>query len=131
MGGGGQATVGSPSQVQPDVYNLFQQAVMAQQEAAGTRNEGMAAPDAYSTQQGNAFDAMTQAAGARTEGMAGGANAPNMPGNAENAVVEQLGANDAGMGGMDEMMQRLRAEQQGQGKPRKGIDMGPGRATRG
>ena len=131
MGAGGRQTVGSPSQVQPDVYNRFQSAVMEQQEAAGSRNEGMAGPDAYSAQMGNIQDAMVEAGGARTEGMAGGANAPNMPGNMENAVVEQSGANNAGMGGMEEMLERLRAEQAGQGKPREGIDMGPGRATRG
>jgi hypothetical protein len=122
MGAGGQIQRGSASQITPNVYNRFQNAVMERQEAGGARVEGMAGRDQYMNS-APLYQEMA-AAGEAREGMLGPAlRDPQIRGRMENAVVQNTAANSAGMLGDAEVM--------GNGMmPERGMDMGPGRSNR-
>lgn len=134
MGAGGSIQGGSASQVTPNVYNRFQNAVMERQEAGGARTEGMAGRDAYMNS-APLYQEMA-AGGESREGMLGPSlNNPQLMGRMENAFVQNTAANNAGMlgdaevmgggmpGGRGPMGEEDRMEE-------RGMEMGPGRSRR-
>lgn len=122
MGAAGRAQGVSPSQITPNVYNRFQNAVMERQEAGGARVEGMAGRDRYMNS-GPLYQEMA-AAGEPREGMVGPTlRDPQIRGRMENAVVQNTSANNAGMLGDAEVMVNGML-------PERGMDMGPGRSNR-
>lgn len=127
MGAGGSQ---SASQVTPNVYNRFQNAVMAQQEAAGSRTEGMQGRDRYMN--AAPLDQEIATAGQQRAGMMGpDFQDPSLAGRVNNAFTENTAANNAGMLGDSEVMSRLRAEEEERkATPSRGMDMGPGRSRR-
>lgn len=128
MGAGGGRE--GASQVTPNVYNRFQNAVMAQQEAAGARTEGMMGRDSYMN--AAPLDQAVATAGQQRAGMMGpDVQDPSIPGRMENAFVENTASNNAGMLGDIELIERLRAEENERKAMRGGgMEMGPGRSRR-
>ena len=127
----GAATTGSPSKIQPNTYNSFQQAVMSAQENAGQAKQGMFGREEYMNS-GPMYQEIA-AGGENRAGMLGGPNPGSFMGNMQNAAVENSAANNAGMLGNVEtafnMNADARAEQEVAGM-QEGIDLGPGRGRR-
>ena len=108
----GAATTGSPSKIQPNTYNSFQQAVMSAQENTGQPKQGMFGREEYMNS-GPMYQEIARG-GENTAGMLGGPNPGSFMGNME--TMFNLNAD-------------ARAEQELAGM-QEGIDFGPGRGRR-